>query len=476
MTVLTVSECEDAHRDLFLAAQERAAFQDTTLNRLAVYRDTLTGLLVCRGRFQIFNDEKTTVPIVPNDAWISTLLAQEAHKANHEEIAGTLLRMRKKAWVIKGRKLVQKIVDSCVTCRKARARKGQQIMSDLPNERITLAKPFGYTTVELFGPYVVKDEVRKKVRLKVWGIVFCCMPSHALHTDVVSDQSSEGFLLAYNRFTALRGHPRKLWSDPGRNFVGARPALRELYLFLDQLERSEVENKASKHGTEWSWRFHPADSPHRNGAEEAAVHTVKRALYNLGGDGCFTWSEFQTFLYMAANLANERPIDARTQSREDCVDYISPNSLLLGRTRPRGDLGSFEFEGYPYKRAIQTEVDRFWRKWSQLAGPNLFIRSKWHTTHRNVAVGDVIWLADQNALRGQYKLARVVSVNTDKKGIVIDAQVRTLPSYPVPTMKPDQREKAKKLLNKIPATVLHRDVRRVIVLLPAEEQKANHQE
>ncbi|KAI3352112.1 hypothetical protein L3Q82_020927 [Scortum barcoo] len=310
------SEYEDAQRDLFLAAQEDAVFHDTTLNRLTVYKDKETGLLVCGGRYQIFNDEKTTVPILPYDSWLSTLLAQGAHNANHEEIAGTLLRMRKKAWVVKGRKVAQKIVDSCVTCRKARAKKCQQIMSDLPSERITPARPFEYTTVDLFGPYEVKDEVRKKVRLKVWGIVFCCMASRALHTDIVSDQSSEGFLLAYKRFTALRGHPKKLWSDPGKNFVGARPALRDLYIFLDQLEK--------------------------NGAAEAAVHTVKRALHNLGGDGCFTWGEFQTFLYMAANLANERPIDARTQSREDCVDYISPNSLLLGRSGPRGDLGSFE--------------------------------------------------------------------------------------------------------------------------------------
>ena len=208
--ILTVGECGDAQRDLLLAAQEGAAFQDTTLNRLAVFRDAKTGLLVCGGRFQIFNDEKTTVPILPYDAWISTLLAEEAHKTNHEEIAGTLLQMRKKAWVIKGRKLAQKTVDSCVTCRKARARKCKQIMSDLPSERITPSKPFEYTTVDLFGPY----EVRKRVRLKVWGIVFCCMASRALHADVVRDQSSEGFLLAYNRFTALRGHPKKLWSDP----------------------------------------------------------------------------------------------------------------------------------------------------------------------------------------------------------------------------------------------------------------------
>lgn len=37
----------------------------------------------------------------------------------------------------------------------------------------------------------------------------------------------------------------------------------------------------------------------------------KITLRNLGGDGIFTW-EFQTFLYIAANPAIERQIDART--------------------------------------------------------------------------------------------------------------------------------------------------------------------
>lgn len=468
---LTVMECEDALRDLFLAAQMEVVLPDTTLSRLAVVREENTGLLLCGGRFQIFNKEKTAVPVLPCTSWVSTLLAQEAHKANHEEIAGTLLRMRRKAWVVRGRKLAQKIVDNCVICRRLKARRCQQIMSDLPSERITPANPFEYTTVDLFGPYEVKDEVRKKVKLKVWGIVFCCMASRAMHTDLVSDQSAEGFLLAYQRFTALRGHPRKLWSDPGKNFVGAKPALKELHMFLDRLEKSELGNDCSKHGTEWSWKIHPADSPHRNGAAEAAVRTVKRALHNLGGNGVFTWGEFQTFLYMASNLANERPIDARTQSREDCIEYISPNALLLGRTGPRGDPGTFDFEGYSYSRlrTMQTEVDRFWRKWSQLAGPNLFVRTKWHTAHRNVAIGDVVWLADQNALRGQFRLARVIDVSTDRKGIVRDVYLRSFPSYPVATVK--LTKKQKKRSSKIPATILHRDVRRIVVLLPVEEQQ-----
>ncbi len=79
-------------------------------------------------------------------------------------------------------------------------------------------------------------------------------------------------------------------------------------------------------------------------------------------------------------MVSERPINARTQSREDCVEYISPSSLLLISTGRHGDPQSFDFEGYSYKRlrVIQEGVKKFWRRWCQLAGPNLFIRNKWH--------------------------------------------------------------------------------------------------
>lgn len=96
--------------------------------------------------------------------------------------------------------------------------------------------------------------------------------------------------------------------------------------------------------------------------------------------------------------------------------------LLLGRATRSGDFKAFDYSTYPFKRLqeMQTQVSHFWKSWSQLAGPNLFIRSKWHTAERNVAIGDIVWLCDQNALRGQFKLARVVSVNADPRGIVRD--------------------------------------------------------
>lgn len=79
-----------------------------------------------------------------------------------------------------------------------------------------------------------------------------------------------------------------MWSDLGKNFLGAKPALKELYAYLDRVDKTRLENEATRHRTEWNWKISPADSPHRNGAAEAAVHSVKRALIHIGVDGIFT--------------------------------------------------------------------------------------------------------------------------------------------------------------------------------------------
>ncbi|XP_032434156.1 uncharacterized protein LOC116729604 [Xiphophorus hellerii] len=471
--VISVREREDALRDIFLAAQMGANFPNTTIDRLVVYQDKESGLLVCGGRIQIFREDRAAVPIIPHDAWVSTLLGREAHNAAHDGIAGTLLRMRRKAWVVKGRRIAQKIVDNCMVCKKARALKCQQLMGDLPPERAEPAPPFKFTSVDLFGPYYVRDDVKKRVTIKVWGVVFCCMASRAIHTELASSLSTESFLMAYQRFTAIRGHPQKIWSDAGTNFVGAKPVMEELYRYLSTQNRSDLEEAAAKNGTEWVWKILPADSPHRNGAAEAAVGIVKKAFQSLGQEFTLTFSEFHTILYNAANLANERPIDARIQSREGCIQYITPNSLLLGRASQSGDMRMFDFSSYSFKRlgAMQNEVTKFWKSWRQLAGPNLFVRSKWHTSHRNVAIGDIVWLCDQNALRGQFMLGRVVSANPDKKGVVRDVNVQVVPSYCTPiTRHVKQRPTHPPKKDKVKTTILHRDVRRLIVLIPVEEQ------
>lgn len=100
--VITTIERQDALRDLFLATQEGVTFPATTIDRLVVFKEEETGLLVCGGRVQAFNEDRVGVPLLPCSAWVSTLLVREAHSKGHEGVAVTLLKVRKRAWVIRG--------------------------------------------------------------------------------------------------------------------------------------------------------------------------------------------------------------------------------------------------------------------------------------------------------------------------------------------------------------------------------------
>lgn len=109
------------------------------------------------------------------------------------------------------------------------------------------------------------------------------------------------------------------------------------------------------------------------------------------------------------------------------MEYLTPNSLILGRTGQEGDMHRINVKTHPWRRlrAVQAGVDKFWVKWSELAGPKLSIPHKWIQTERNVKIGDLVWIADQNALRGQFRLGRIVSTFPDAKGVPRDADVAT---------------------------------------------------
>lgn len=150
------------------------------------------------------------------------------------------------------------------------------------------------------------------------------------------------------------------------------------------------------------------------------------------------------------------------------LEYLTPNTLLLGLAGIRGDSNGIDLYTHPWRRlrAIQICVDMFWKKWSELAGPNLFIRPKWHHTQRSVKVGDTMWIADQNALRGQFRLGRIQAVYPDKKGLVWDADVKTCTGLAASLVVGQSKRSPQQLAS----VILRRDVRRLVVLIPVEDQ------
>lgn len=127
--------------------------------------------------------------------------------------------------------------------------------------------------------------------------------------------------------------------------------------------------------------------------------------------------EFLTLCAEAANLLNERPI-GRLPSADSELKVLTPNCLLLGLSTAKNPSGWQPFTYNPNTRnkyhLVQTVMEDFWEKLTQLYAPTLIIERKWHVIRRNLRVGDVVIIADKNVPRGEYRLGVVKEVFPDR--------------------------------------------------------------
>ena len=188
----------------------------------------------------------------------------------------------------------------------------------------------------------------------------------------------------------------------------------------------------SKHGI--NWMFVSANSQHQNGGAEVMVKLAKGAMKSLMrelGQEKLTLNELNTVLAEATNLINSRPIGLKPNKDMD-TEFLSPNSLLLGRNSDLVNSGPFMArdmfdQGSKLDqdrfRLVQRIVDQFWSVWTKNFFPSLLVRQKWHHRRRNLKVGDICLLQDSNQVRGIFRLCRVSSVYPDGSGVVRNVEV-----------------------------------------------------
>ena len=157
---------------------------------------------------------------------------------------------------------------------------------------------------------------------------------------------------------SLNGYPSKLLSDNGTQQVTA-------------ITKTWDWKKFKQYGVMEGLQriFTPADAPWQNGVTEALIRSVKRAIEFSFGKNALTFSELQPVLFEIANLLNERLIGRhRTSPEEPQAGYQMVHLM---------------------KMRIPENVSRSSR---QLLIP----RKRWHTSHRNLKIGDVVLIQDSN--------------------------------------------------------------------------------
>ncbi len=341
-------------------------------------------------------------------------------------------------YIVGVRSAVRNVTRNCTIFKRYSSKPGSQQLGQLPIERITPDLVFNRVGLDYAGPLFIKyGSVRKPTVIKTYVCVFVSLSVKAVHLELVSDLTSQAFIAALRRFISRRGKPTLLWSDNGTNFVGANREIKELYGFLkQQVIQQEVSEFCSCQGI--SWKFIPGHAPHFGGLWEAAVKGMKTHIKKVVSSVKLTFEEMYTVLTQIESCLNSRPL-VPLPSDEDGVEALTPGHFLIGRS-----LELIPDPAYSYRNLTllsrwnlcQSLVRHFWSRWSREYLKTLQRYTKWKLPSRNIQVGDIVIVCEDNVVPAKWPLGRIVETFPEKDELVRVVKVKTVSgTYKRPTSK-----------------------------------------
>ncbi|XP_067306912.1 uncharacterized protein [Pseudorasbora parva] len=387
---------------------------------LAPEWDPLTNMIRVGGRLRRSEtlDTEQIHPIVldPKHAVTKLLIKEFDERLLHPGAERVYAEIRRQYWILRGRQAIKHHQLLCLSCQRWRAQPKVPQMADLPPERLRLlCPPFYSTGVDCFGPYLVKIGRRNEKR---WGLIFKCLTTRAVHTELLNSMDADAFLLALRRFIARRGKPHEIRSDCGTNFRGADRELREAFSVMEP----ELKTQLSKY--QISFKFNPPSAPHFGGIWEREVRSIKNALQVAVGTQAVAEDVLSTVLVEVEGILNSKPLGYVSTDVAD-IDPITPNILLMGRrdaslpqvAYTQGDMGRRRW------RHCQNMVDQFWIQFTRNYLPTLQIRQKWKKSSENLEADAVVLIVDPQLPRAQWPIGRVQKTLPGSDGCVRTAEV-----------------------------------------------------
>lgn len=448
----------------------RKAYEEKKLTKLSLWEHE--NMLVITGRAQeglryYFGTEY--LPVLMSTTRTAELIMMWAHGQDHSNRDTTYTTANQVAWIVGGRRLAGKVKDSCVRCRFLQKNLLGQKMAPLPSHLTVPCPVFTNIGLDLMGPFTIRKVGSGKTTrgnqgtFKCWGLVILCLNTKALRLYAICGYSTLEFLLSYEQFTSDHGFPAYVHSDRGSQLVSAAKEVESPDYDWDRIVTAT--------GSQTTWEFCPSGAQFRNGATEAFVKKVKRSLEHTYGNKNLNLQEFNTALKRVASILNARPIYAKMGPRggvdPDFIQPITPNMLLLGRSNADIPLRIYEDNDAPLARLdYVSEVEALW--WNQFkvqAFSSLVPTYRWREAQRNVCPGDVVLIFyTSKSKAGEYRLGRVVTVETDGDSLVRTCVVKYSLLQHLP-------EKQRLEYRGVTEKFIRVAVQRLVMILPVEEQR-----
>ena len=268
----------------------------------------------------------------------------------------------------------------------------------------------------------------QKSKLKTWPLVFGCMQTASLHTELNYSYGTDAFLVCYDAFTSVRGKLAYVHTDAGTQLIKTAEYVGEKH--PQEWDWDLVKDKLAKEETKFvhcgQWR---------NGTAEQRVRAMKEVLdqlyhYNISN---LNFAEFATLLKKCTNVVNDNPLGVRKNAPgvEGEIIPLTPNLLLTDRTST-GDLAADDGEEedkYSERISYINRIETlWWSMWFNQVWDSLFPYRKWKEVKDNLLVGDICLLGWEPKLgKGRYRICRVSKIFPNVNGRVRTVTVEARP-------------------------------------------------
>ena len=209
--------------------------------------------------------------IISGDHVIAAAIVRDVHGMAHIGVEWVMSKIRREFWLIKGRRLVKRLIRNCVICKRLFAKPNTELMADLPAAHVEAGQPaFNCCGIDAFGPFYVKYG---RAEIKRYGLVYTCMSTRAVHIEKLDTLETDSFLNSFRRFSCRRGQPNSIFSDQATTFISAEA---QLSLGLLEVSKKVIDAYAVSKGI--AWNFNPPTASHMGGAWERMIGMIRRIM------------------------------------------------------------------------------------------------------------------------------------------------------------------------------------------------------
>ncbi|XP_055714991.1 uncharacterized protein LOC129809200 [Phlebotomus papatasi] len=360
-------------------------------------------------------------PILLPRGQVATMITSQLHLDHHHVGPQTLLStIRQRYWPLDSRNLTRKVCRLCIICFKHKPTLLQQLMGNLPPERVTLTTPFATCAIDFCGPVLTRPAYKRGgASYKTYVCAFVCFATKAIHLEVVGDLTTHSFIAALRRFVARRSAPSHIYCDNATNFRGADSLLKGL---LTQLRLVPVfRDECSTKGI--TFHFMPPRSPHHGGLHEAAIKSLKFHLKRAIGDTILTFEELTTVISQVEAILNSRPLTPLSQDPNE-PSALTPGHFLVGKPLkmlPDLNLTTVSPSMLNKWQLCQKLLQQFASRWRKEYLHTLQPKKKWCSHKKNLQVGDLVLLREETSSPSHWPIGIVEATHpgTDQQCRVV---------------------------------------------------------